>query len=151
MAATWLQVRVELEGGGGIECVPPPGRIFVVGPRHSFADLAEAVDGAFARWDRAHLHVFELTDGRRVGDAEIDDDEHGWLDHRALKVARAVSPGDRFSYTFDLGDEWRHGCEVLGEKADPHLLFEPGALPAIPVAIWGWGWIPDQYGRESEE
>ena len=72
MAATWLQVRVELEGGRDIECVPPPGRIFMVGPRHSFADLAEAVDVAFARWDRSHLHVFELSDGRRIGFAEID-------------------------------------------------------------------------------
>ena len=151
MAATWLQVRVELEGGRDIECVPRPGRIFMVGPRHSFADLAEAVDVAFARWDRSHLHVFELSDGRRIGFAEIDPGEHDWLDHHALKVAREVSPGERFSYTFDLGDDWRHSCEVLGEKTDPHLLFEPGELPALPVAIWGWGWIPDQYGRERFE
>ena len=151
MAATWLQVRVELEGGRDIECVPAPGRIFMVGPRHSFADLAEAVDVAFARWDRSHLHVFELSDGRRIGIAEIDPEEHGWLDHHALKVAREGSPGERVSYTFDLGDDWRHSCEVLREKADPRLLFEPGLLPALPVAIWGWGWIPDQYGRESFE
>ena len=151
MAATWLQVRVELEGGRDIECVPRPGRIFMVGPRHSFADLAEAVDVAFARWDRSHLHVFELSDGRRIGFAEIDPGEHDWLDHHALKVAREVSPGERFSYTFDLGDDWRHSCQVLGEKTDPHLLFEPGELPALPVAIWGWGWIPDQYGRERFE
>ena len=24
-----------------------------------------------------------------------------------------------------------------------------GPLPKRPVAIWGWGWIPDQRGRES--
>jgi len=42
------------------------------------------------------------------------------------------------------------------EKADP--LSEYGAIPPGPVAIWGWGsipegWgsIPDQYGRESFE
>ncbi len=151
MAATWLQVRVELVGGRDIECDPAPGRIFMVGPRHTFADLAEAVDVAFARWDRSHLHVFELADGRHVGFADVDPEEHGWLDHDELKVAGELSPGERFSYTFDLGDDWRHSCYVLEEKADPHLLFEPGELPALPVAIWGWGWIPDQYGRESFE
>ena len=35
---------------------------------------------------------------------------------------------------------------VEREKADP--VEEYGALPERPVAIWGWGWIPDQYGRE---
>jgi hypothetical protein len=108
MAATWLQVRVELVGGRDIECDPRPGRIFMVGPRHSFADLAEAIDVAFARWDRSHLHVFELSEGRRVGFADVDPEEHGWLDHNVLRVARELSPGERFGYTFDLGDDWRH-------------------------------------------
>jgi hypothetical protein len=47
--------------------------------------------------------------------------------------------------------DWRHRCEVLTEKADPRLLFEAGQLPSRPVVIWGWGWIPDQYGRERFE
>jgi hypothetical protein len=151
VAATWLQVRVDLEGGRDLVCDPRPGRIFMVGPRHTFADLAEAIDLAFARWDRSHLHVFDLPDGRRVGFAEVDPGEHEWLDHETLRVARELRPGARFSYTFDLGDDWRHLCEVLDEKADPRLLFEAGQLPSRPVAIWGWGWIPDQYGRESFE
>jgi hypothetical protein len=62
VARTWLQIRVELLGGGSIECDPPPGRDFIVGPTRTFAQLAEAIDTAFARWDRAHLHGFELTD-----------------------------------------------------------------------------------------
>lgn len=24
-------------------------------------------------------------------------------------------------------------------------------MPPGPVAIWGWGWIPDQYGRRSDD
>jgi hypothetical protein len=56
-----------LLGGGGIVCDPPPGRIFLVGPRHSFADFAEAIDAAFARWGLSHLHDFELADGRLIG------------------------------------------------------------------------------------
>jgi Plasmid pRiA4b ORF-3-like protein len=148
VARTWLQIRVELEGGGGIVCDPPPGRVLIVGPGHSFEQLAEAIDAVFARWDLSHLHEFELADGRRIG---YPDDEFApeleWLDHAALKVTRTVRVGDRFTYTFDLGDNWRHRCEVA-EKVDP--LDECGVVPDVPVPIWGWGWIPDQYGRRFD-
>jgi hypothetical protein len=145
-----LRIRVELLGGGGIECNPPPGRVFIVGPSHTFEQFAEAIDQAFARWDFSHLHEFELQDGRRIG---YPDDEFApelvWLDHTELKVARELKPGDEFSYVFDLGDDWRHRCLVESDKADP--LEEYGTVPKAPVAIWGWGWIPDQYGREALE
>jgi len=64
-------------------------------------------------------------------------------------VARELAPGDQFTYTFDLGDNWRHRCRVLAEKVDP--IEEYGPRPRGPVPIWGWGWIPDQYGRLSLE
>jgi len=31
MARTWLQIKVELLAGRGIDCDPPPGRVFIVG------------------------------------------------------------------------------------------------------------------------
>jgi hypothetical protein len=71
-----------------------------------------------------------------------------WLDHAELRVARKVKPGDVFEYVFDLGDNWRHRCTVLAEKADP--VDEYGIVPDGPVAIWGWGSIPDQYGRSFD-
>ena len=58
LARTWLRIRVELIGGRGIVCKPSPGRDVIVRPGHSFAQLAEAIDNAFARWDRSHLHGF---------------------------------------------------------------------------------------------
>ena len=64
-------------------------------------------------------------------------------------MARELEPGDEFEFVFDFGDDWRHRCRVLDEKADPAT--EYGPVPDRPVAIWGWGWIPDQYGRESLE
>lgn len=42
---------MDLLGGGGIDCDPSPGRIFLVGPSHTFEQFAEAIDAAFARWD----------------------------------------------------------------------------------------------------
>jgi hypothetical protein len=139
---------VDLLGGGGIECDPPPGRIFIVGPSHSFAEFADAIDTAFARWDHSHLHSFELGDDRSIGypDDTFEPDV-AWVDHAELKVAREVKPGDEFEYVFDLGDHWRHRCVVEPDKADP--MQEYGEVPGRPVVIWGWGSIPDQYGRLS--
>jgi hypothetical protein len=45
MARTWLSVTVELLGGRGEELWPWPGRIFAVGPSHTFMDLANAING----------------------------------------------------------------------------------------------------------
>lgn len=144
-----MAIQVDLLGGRGIRCDPTPGRVFVVGPGHTFEQFAVAIDGAFARWDLSHLHEFELADGRRVG---LPDEEYaaelGWLDHSKLKVVGEVKPGDEFFYTFDLGDNWQHQCRVEPEKIDPVEAY--GAVPPVPVVIWGWGWIPDQYGRRSE-
>ena len=70
MARTWLSVTVELLGGRGEELWPWPGRIFAVGPSHTFMDLANAINDAFARWDRSHLSMFTLDDGRVITDQE---------------------------------------------------------------------------------
>ena len=151
MARTWLQVRVVLVRGLGERFSPPPGRIFIVGPSHTFAGLAEAINRSFARWDLAHLHEFELPDSRRIGfvDPEPFDGEELVEDHAQVKVAGATSPGDEFTFTFDFGDRWEHRCRVLADKADPRQEWGDGPLPRQPVAIWGWGVIPDQYGRRS--
>jgi pRiA4b ORF-3-like protein len=152
VARTWLQIRVDLLGTAGSDLDPAPGRVLIVGPGHSFGLLADAINQAFARWDLSHLHEFELADGRRIGfPSEEFEPELVWEDQAALKVAREVGPGDEFSFTFDFGDGWRHRCRVLEEKADPGEEYGSGPLPKRPVATWGWGWIPDQYGRESAE
>lgn len=148
VARTWLQIRVDLLGGCGVACDPSPGRVFLVGPSHSFEQFAEAIDAAFARWDLSHLHTFELSDDRQIG---YPDDSFGpglvWLDHAKLKVAKEVKTGEEFEYIFDLGDNWQHRCTVEPQKVDP--IDEYGIVPEQPVVIWGWGSIPDQYGRRS--
>jgi hypothetical protein len=149
MARTWLEIRVVLEGGGGIDCDPPPGRTMIVGPGHTFEQLAQAINAAFARWDLSHLHQFELSDGRLVGFPNEDFDEPKSLDHAELKVMDAIKPGDEFAFIFDFGDHWRHRCAVSKEKVDPAEVY--GTWPEQPVPTWGWGWIPDQYGRVSED
>ena len=140
-------------GGRGEELWPWPGRVFAVGPSHTFMDLADAVNDAFARWDRAHLSVFTLADGRVVTDEETGAEIAGSiggpirtpLDIEATKVARVLDPGAEFQFTFDLGDNWTHRCVVDEDKIDPLEVL--GIRPDRPLPYWGWGSIPDQYGR----
>jgi hypothetical protein len=145
MARTWLSIRVELVEGRGERRWPRPGRLFAAARGHSFAALGTAIDDAFARWDRAHLHEFRLADGTRLTTPCGDDDELGpTLDDRRTKLSR-LRPGDQLLYTFDLGDGWKHLCTVGPERIDPED--ELGNVPAAPLSFFGWGDIPDQYGR----
>jgi hypothetical protein len=150
VARTWLQVRVDLLGGLGARLRPSPGRIFIVGRLHTFLALADAINAAFARWDLSHLHEFELGDGRRIGFVDPDPfDDDVVEDHAVVKVSGAVGPDDEFRFVFDFGDRWEHRCRVLAEQADPRQEWGAGPLPRQPAPIWGWGVIPDQYGRRS--
>src|SRR5690625_7952285 len=126
MARTWLSVSVELLGGRGEELWPRPGRTFAVGPSHTFADLAQAINIAFARWDLAHLSMFTLADGTVVTDRESADEFAASpfgpitlsLDVESAKVATTLRPGAEFRFVFDLGDDWTHRCVVGAEKVD---------------------------------
>jgi hypothetical protein len=144
-----MTVHVQLSGGGTAEMTHPPGRIMLVGPTHTFRDLADAINAAFARWDLSHGHEFELPDGRIIGTAhdDFDDPDLVVLDDTTMVVAEHLCVGDTFTYTFDLGDCWAHDCTLTNDDADPSDAYGP--LPTRPVPIWGWGHIPDQYGRLS--
>lgn len=148
MARTWLAIRVELLSGIYAECDPAPGRVLIVGPRHTFQQLARAINVGFARWDFSHLYDFELADGNIVGFPDEDFGEDDVLDHATTKVLDRVKPGERFGYRFDFGDEWIHECMVEPAKVDPVEAY--GDVPVDPVPIFGWGTIPDQYGRVTD-
>lgn len=147
MARTWLSVRVDLISGGGQECWPRPGRIFAAARGNTFAQLATAIDAAFARWDLSHLHSFTLADGTELVDWRDWDGEHpdGSLDSRTTKLSQ-LKPGEQFAYVFDLGDYWAHLCTVGPQRIDP--LETLGVITPDPRPYWGWGSLPDQYGRE---
>jgi len=56
-----------------------------------------------------------------------------------------LKPGDQFIYVFDLGDDWAHLCTVGKASIDPTEAL--GIVPREPLPYFGWGDIPDQYGR----
>ncbi len=145
MARTWLSIRVDLIQGHGEILWPRPGRLFVAARTHSFAQLAKAIDDAFGRWDRAHLHQFELADGMRLTTPYEDWEELGPVaDDRRTRLSR-LSAGEQFVYEFDLGDSWMHLCTVGPKRVGPHEAL--GIVPDFPLPFFGWGDLPDQYRR----
>ncbi|HEY3315289.1 MAG TPA: hypothetical protein VGL40_08470 [Bacillota bacterium] len=150
----WFAVRVQLVGGGDMGRLSSgPGRVFLVGPEHTLKDLAVAIDLAFARWDLAHMHEFRFPDGRCYG---IPDDEPGGplfggeptIDYERHRVGAVVRQGEDFIYVFDFGADWQHRCQVTRDGLNPEEV--AGIVPRNPVPIWGWGSMPDQYGRRWE-
>ena len=123
--------------------------MFIVGTTHTFEQLAHAINAGFARWDLSVPTPARAS--RRLAD-RLPDDSYApdvvWHDHAKLKVVREVRPGEEFEYVFDLGDDWQHCCSVADAKIDPLEAY--GIVPPRPVAIFGWGSIPDQYRRGSE-
>lgn len=146
MARTWLSIRVELVEGHGEECWPRPGRIFAAARSHTFRQLADAIDDAFARWDRSHPQEFTLADGRRLCDPDPDWDIGDVVteDCRQVRLSQ-LGLGEQFAYVFDLGDDWAHLCTVGTQRVDPAEVL--GIVPGGPLPYWGWGEIPDQYRR----
>ncbi len=150
----WVTIKVELLHGRGEDFYPPPGRVLLVPSRTSFDELGVAIDRAFGRWDLAHLRRFTLPDGTDVVDDEMAremigsgfDDGVPRTRSLASSVARGVSRGDRFTYVFDFGDDWTHLCTHEG-PGDPE---DTQWLDAI-TPVWGWGALPDQYGRRWAE
>jgi hypothetical protein len=66
----WLRLKVSLVSGRGEAFEPAPGRVMIAAPEHTLAELAEAIDLGFARWDHSHLHLFRLPDGRELMSGE---------------------------------------------------------------------------------
>jgi hypothetical protein len=156
MTRRWQAIRVELLRGRDVVCDPPPGRVLVCPPHTTFEQLGEAIDVALARWDLSHLRMFELSDGTSVVDDELAEEmvasPFGPVVPRTAplttRVSSLVEEGSTFSYVFDLGDAWTHRCRVVG-RVDPEDAL--GIVPDRPLASWGWGSIPDQYGRRWED
>jgi hypothetical protein len=133
-----------LVGRRGERFWPRPGRIFAAAPTHSFEQLATAIDDAFARWDRSHLHEFRFLDGMRIGRPDPDFDDDDVLDESRTRLSR-LKRAEQFAYVFDFGDDWAHLCTVGPVGVDPAEVL--GIVPSFPLPYFGWGQIEDQYGR----
>jgi hypothetical protein len=145
MPSGWYIIRVELTSGRAETFDPPPGRDLLVSPNHTFRQLAELISACFARWDLGHLYAFRMADGTRIG-TEFDDPPSRVA--ARTKLARRHED-EVFEYEFDFGDGWVHRCTVLEVDVTPEDSY--GVRPRGPVAVWGWGSMPDQYGRTTPD
>jgi hypothetical protein len=74
-------------------------------------------------WTDTHLHCFEIA-GERFDPVDEEDD---WrpvmlgrsepVDEASVQLGQLVDAGDRFDYTYDFGDDWRH--RILVEHVEP--------------------------------
>ena len=141
----WISVQVELVEGRGQQLWPRPRRVIAASVHHSFGLLANAIEDGFARWDRAHLHEFELGDGTRIGSADPESDFGDVvLDEGRLNLYR-LRLGEQFTYVFDFGDDWAHLCTVGKSQIDPVETL--GIIPNRPLPYFGWG----QHSREVRQ
>lgn len=94
----------------------------ITAARHGWAISSARVPSpsTFGRWDHSHLHDIRLSDGREFVLGGHDDLDPPAPDSQAVTLAAAglEDPGANFTYTFDLGDDWRHD---------------------LPFPDWGWG------------
>lgn len=82
-------------------------------PAHiTLAQLHRVIQMAFD-WDDSHMHGFEIG-GQRYGapmpdpfGMEMDD-----LDERKFRLDQVAGAGNRFTYTYDFGDDWIHLVKV---------------------------------------
>lgn len=89
---------------------PPIWRRLLVPAAMTLVDLHEAIQAAMG-WYGAHLHVFDIA-GRQYGDPQIVEDV---ASEARLTLNHVLRSGVvRFTYTYDLGDNWEH--QVLVER-----------------------------------
>ena len=92
-----MSIQVDLVEGHGEQYWPRPGRIFAAARNHTFKQLADAIDDAFARWDRSHLQEFTLTGQTRLCRPDRDWEIEGEIteDYQRVKLSR-LQPGEQF-------------------------------------------------------
>ena len=131
-----VTLKVSLRGSK-----PPIWRRVVMPASSTLADLHVAIQASMG-WHDSHLHHFDV-DGRHYGDRSMLDEV---ADERRLTLSGLVNAGaQRFSYTYDFGDDWEH--TILTEAitapepgiAYPRCLTGRRACPPEDCGgIWGY-------------
>lgn len=134
----WISVGVTLRSRGDRILEVPPERALVASPRHTFADLALAIDDAFGRWELGRRRTFTLGDGTRVGDVVAEGRRGVVLDYRRIRLQR-LEGGEHFDYSVDDGERWTHECLLIG-AIDPDEVVPDH--PGHPVVYQSVGRVP---------
>jgi hypothetical protein len=122
---------VDLGAGDGEAFWPCPGRTVAACRGHTFAQLATAIEVAFVRWDRSHLHEFTRADGYRLGILSDEDDDS---EHLLVASDPYVRELARFgqSCTIDLPPAARRRADQLSHTHPPFQPVRGGSARSIP-------------------
>jgi Plasmid pRiA4b ORF-3-like protein len=89
---------------------PPIWRRVLVPGEIDLAELHLIIQSVFG-WTDSHLHEFEI--GRaRYGTPDPDWGSDDVADESRAALFRLIAAGERFSYTYDFGDDWKHQISV---------------------------------------
>ncbi len=126
-----LSIGVTLRSCDG-QSIPGPGseRVMIASPRHTFADLALAVDDAFGRWELGRRREFRFADGSRAGEAGDGRRRRDLVDDRRARLYR-LQEGERFTYLTDTGQRWGHECLVVGFIDPAEVLLDGPSHPVL--------------------
>jgi hypothetical protein len=101
---------------------PPVWRRLSVPDQFSFLRFHKVIQAAFG-WENRHLFQFSPTGFNSdpiIGVPDPDWDELSVLDSKKIRLNKVfTTPGQEFTYTYDLGDDWVHTIvleEITGEK-----------------------------------
>ena len=93
---------------------PPVWRRLLLPAGMTLGDLHDAIQSSMG-WEDAHLHDFDI-DGRRYGDPTTIDEV---INEERLTLAGIHRTGiERFTYTYDFGDDWVHLITIEGTIPD---------------------------------
>lgn len=134
----WVSIGVTLRSRGDQLLHTPPERALVASPRHTFADLALAIDDAFGRRELGRLREFVLEDGTRVVEVMGDSRRGEVLDYRRIRLQR-LEGGASFTYSVDHGESWTHACVLVGPIDHDEVAPD---RPGHPVVYQSVGRIP---------
>ncbi|PZG41762.1 hypothetical protein C1I98_20825 [Spongiactinospora gelatinilytica] len=133
------RIKVSLDG-----IRPPIWRRLEVPSAITLRDLHEVVQLAFG-WEDYHMWVFESPLGRHG----VTDPELKMADASTVLLHEVVpAVGDRFQYTYDFGDNWKHTIQVQAvapaapDIAYPRCLAGRRACPPEDCGgAWGYGYL----------
>jgi hypothetical protein len=130
-----LSIGVTLRSCGD-QVMPRPGpeRVMIASPRHTFADLALAIDEAFGRWELGRRREFRFADGSRAGEAGDGRRRPDLVDDRRARLYR-LGEGERFTYVSDTGRRWGHECLVVGWIDPDEVLLDGQSHPVVYQAV----------------
>lgn len=91
-------------------------------------------------WSNSHLHEFEINSKRYINSVHDPDGMDSFppaFNEKKVKIADVLSKKDRFTYSYDFGDNWIHSITV-------EEIQEPSEIFNYPLCIDGANACPPE-------